>query len=150
MKIYSRYKTDEDAELNGTWVDLGDGAQVKVARFGNAKHREIIAKLQKPYAGTLKAGLEIPEEAKMKMAVESIATSILLDWRGIEDENGSPLPYSLDNARKLLNDLKDFRDTVTYLAMQQETFRQTALEQAAKNSEPASGGGSNGADTSST
>lgn len=150
MKIYSRYKTDDDAELNGTWVDLGDGAQVKVARFGNTKHRELIAKLQKPYTSILKAGLEIPEDAKMKMAVESIASAILIEWRGIEDESGKEIPYSIEAAKKLLTELKDFRDTITYLAMQQETFRQTAIEEAAKNSEPVLGGGSNGADTSST
>lgn len=133
MRIYEKFATDAQAEIEGVWVDLGGGASVKVARFGNPKHTELVKQLQKPYAQSIKAGVDIADDLKTAMAVESMAQAILLDWKGIEDEDGKLIPHSIENAKKLLGDLKDFRDTIAFLATQQETFRKAALEQAAKN-----------------
>ena len=144
MNIYSKFKTDENAETNGVWVDIGDGASVKVARLGNPNHEKIMERLRKPYRGILRTGGSLPDSVSTDIAIKGIVDSILLDWDGFQDENGKDLPYSQEAADKLLREMKDFRELVAFLATEQETFRAEGLKEAAKNSEPPSDGGSSG------
>lgn len=147
MKIYSKYETDEKAEIEGTWIDLGDGAKIKIARLQNPRHREVLENLQKPFALNLRAGVKIPEADARRTGDEAIAKTILLDWQGIEDNQGNPIPYTEANAFKVLTDLKEFREVVVNLAFAHDTFRKEVLEQAAKNSAPPSAGGSSNKST---
>ncbi len=132
MDIRKAFATDRQAEQDGVWVALGEGARVKVARFNNPRHRAVLDRLRRPYRSLLMAGRDLPDDVAESMTIEATAETLLLDWDGIED-NGTPLPFSKDNARRLLADLPDFRDAVAFLSMQAETFRREALETAAKN-----------------
>ncbi|TAD87678.1 MAG: hypothetical protein EAZ99_16580 [Alphaproteobacteria bacterium] len=132
MDIRKAFATDRTAEQEGVWVALGDGARVKVARFNNPRHRSVLDRLRRPYRSLLMAGRDLPEDVAEAMAVEATAEALLLDWDGIT-ENGQPLAYGRETARRLLAELPDFRDAVAYLAMQAETFRREALETAEKN-----------------
>jgi len=144
MNLYRRFETDETAEREGVWVDMGDGLKVKVARFNNPAHRKIVESLQKPYRNILRAGGRLPADVQEDIAIRSMAEAILLGWEGVTDEAGAPLAYSAANAAKVLGDLRDFREQVAFLALEAETFRREALEEAGKNSVPASPGTSNG------
>ena len=132
MDIRKTFATDRQAEQDGVWVALGEGARVKVARFNNPRHRAVLDRLRRPYRSLLMAGRDLPDDVAEQMTVEAAVEALLLDWDGIDD-NGAPLPFSKDNARRLLTELPDFRDAVAFLSMQAETFRREALEQAAKN-----------------
>lgn len=132
MKVYEKFQTDASAEENGVWIDIGDGADVLIARFGNPRHEALMEKLRKPYRNILRTGGDIPADKRDRIAIQGMAETILLGWRGIEGPDG-PIPYSVDNAVQLLTELKDFRNTVSYLALEQETFRKQALEDAAGN-----------------
>ncbi len=134
MKIFSQYQTDEDAEVDGVWVDLGDGGRVKVARFGNPVHEKVMERLRRPYRNMLRSGRDLPKDIQDRLTIEGLAESILLDWSGLEDENGKAIAFSKKKAKELLTDLKDFRNAVSFLALEAETFRKEALEEAAKNS----------------
>ena len=119
---------------------LGDGLRVRVARFGNPRHERILERLRRPYRNILRAGGEIPREAQERITIEATAAAILLDWEGVEERDGRPIPYSREAAVRLLGELKDFRNAVGYLALEAETFRRAALEAAAKNSATCSAG----------
>lgn len=140
MKIRKQYETDPVAEEEGVWVDIGEGAEVKVARLNNPRHKKALERLRKPYRNILRAGRDLPDEVSDKIAIQGMAEAILLDWRGIEHNDGSEIAYSQEKAKEILTELKDFRDTVAFLAMEAETFRKEALENAAKNSETSSPG----------
>ncbi len=132
MDIRKAFATDRQAEQDGVWVALGDGARVKVARFNNPRHRAVLDRLRRPYRSLIMSGRDLPDDVAETMTVEATADAILLDWDGIS-ENGAPLPFSRETARRLLSELPDFRDAVAFLSMQAETFRREALETATKN-----------------
>jgi len=145
MKINQRFATDKAAEEGGVWVEIGEGAAVKVARFGNDRHQAALDRLRKPYRNILRAGGEIPADRHTEIAIEAMADALLLDWRGFENDDGSEVAYSREMAVWFLTELKDFRNQIAALAMEVESYRASALETAAKNSKSGSSGRSGSA-----
>lgn len=135
----SNFKTDTTLEENGVWVDMGDGCQVLVARNGNKKHREAIQRLRRPYKTFDASGRPLPDDVAQRITVEAMAEAILLGWRGLK-EAGREVPYTTETARRVLNEYRDFRDQVSYLAVNMETFRAQSLEAAVGNSSATSSG----------
>lgn len=133
LDIRKRFGTDAKREIEGTTVDLGEGASVTVARWNNARHRAALDRLRRPYRSLLLAGRELPEDVSEAIGIEAMAETILLDWQGFIDESGQPLAHSREAAQALLTEVKDFRDQIAFLALQAENFRVDALEQAEKN-----------------
>ena len=130
MKI-SKFATDLDLEEKGTWVDIGEGGQILVARIGNPAYREKMRHLSKPYQSQIRQGT-LPEDLNDEIFLKAIVETILLDWKGIEDDNGKEIKYSKDAAMKLLLGLRDFRDLVIEIARSQATFRREEIEETGK------------------
>lgn len=139
MDIRKQFETDEHLEEDGVWVDLGHGAQVLVARFGNKRHREALEKYRTPHKGLIASGRPLPAEVADQILLHAAADTILLGWRGIT-ENGMTVPYSRQKALEYLRDLKDFRAQIDYVSGQMETFRRQAMEADAGNLSPSSPG----------
>ncbi len=133
MNLRRRFATNAQAELEGAWVDLGEGAAIRVARYNNPRHKALRDRLLRPYRGLLLAGRDLPEDVEERVAIDCLAETILSDWRGVTDEKGDPLPYDRETARDLLSSLRDFRETVAWHALQAETFRIAEVEAIAKN-----------------
>lgn len=140
MKVNQRFATDAAAEEEGVWVEIGEGADLLIARFGNKNHERVLDRLRKPYRNILRTGGEIPKSRAEAIVIEAAAEALLLDWRGLEDDSGKPIPYSREMAITLMTDLKDFRNQVAAIAMEAETYRASALAAAAKNSKTESAG----------
>lgn len=126
MKI-STFATDLDLEEKGVWVEIGDGGSLLIARIGNPKYNEHVRRTAKPYKRQVRQGT-MDEKLSAKLLNESMANTILLDWKGIEDDKGKPIKYTVEAAGQLLNDLKDFRALVFELATEQQTFRRQEME----------------------
>ena len=129
-------------------VDAASGCRLKIARIGNRRYREAMARRLKPYRRALRAGtLEDPVTERITAKV--LAETVLLDWRGLE-RGGSAVAYSREAAAAILSDpaYKDFRDLVVELASDQEAYRERDLEDAEKNFGTSSAGSSTGADAS--
>lgn len=141
---YKEFETDRDAESEGVWVDLGDGAKVKVARFNNPAHEKAVRRHQKPYKSILNTGRPLPKDVADEITIKTMVETILLGWEGMADRHGDPLPYTPASAERLLRDLPDFRNTVAGLALTAETFRLEALRDAEGNSPASSDGKSDG------
>jgi len=144
MKFVETYLTDKKAEREGTWVPIGDGAQVKVARIGTPEYRNRLRQLGKPYERQIRKG-NLSPEINEQVTVQALAEVILLDWTGIEGEGlerfgvtvaaDNSVPYSVENAKILLIEFPDFRDEVVDLASNVETFRAENVEDALGKSE---------------
>jgi hypothetical protein len=133
LNLRQRFATNAKAELEGAWVDLGEGAAIRVARYNNPRHKALRDRLLRPYRGLLLAGRDLPEDVEDRVAIECLAETILLDWRGLLDDQGQALAYDREVARGLLTSLRDFRETVAWHALQAETFRAAEVEAIAKN-----------------
>ena len=132
MKI-SNLIVDKKACSDGVWVNWIQGVKLKIARFYNPKHVALSKELSRPYRDAMNNGGEIPREKIEEMATECLAKTILLDWKGMEDDDGIEVPFSQDKALELLTMIPDMADFVSAMANSANNFRQSALENASKN-----------------
>ena len=132
MKIGKAFGTNERLEQDGVWVDLGDGGSVKVARAGNKANRKLLKRLVGPHKAALRSD-RLPDDVLEKLTIECMARTILLDWRGIEEDDGKNVEYSVENAIRLLTAYKDFRDQIAASSADLALYQDAAEEAAAKN-----------------
>lgn len=148
MKI-TKFATDTALENEGTWVDIGDGATLLVARKGNRRYRDRMRTLLKPHRASMRAET-MPDDLADRLLIEAEAETILLGWEGIEDADGNPIAYSTKEAKRLLSEHKDFRALVDELSSTAETFRAQEIEEGAENLRKNSDGGESGGPSSTT
>lgn len=141
------FGTSKQLETEGVWHNIGGKNQIKVARLNNPKFRALYKRLTKPYERQLRQGT-LSDEKETEILCKCLAETILLDWELTLDKK--PLPYSKENALKLLSDetLSDFRDAVVDCAKDAEQYREDSLEEAEKNLKRGSAGKSSGENTS--
>jgi hypothetical protein len=126
MDLKKDFSTNKKLEDEGVWIDIGDGAKLKIARAGNKQSNALSKQLAKPYMAQITYG-KLSDEVATQIGVEVMAKAILLDWKGIQYD-GADLPYSVDNAIKLLTELPDFRDYVSQMANDRKTFQREIEE----------------------
>jgi hypothetical protein len=147
MDIFSIYATNDDAEQQGRYQENGD-AQFLIARNGNDRYSRMLTNLYEIHKFTLdnKSDEESRKAAKDrsdKIMVEVMSKSILLGWTGNVKFRGEQLPYSVENAVKLLQ-VKDFRNWVNAKADDFKNYLEVVEADDAKNSAPTSSGALNG------
>lgn len=119
MKL-SQLSQNAAAAETGRWVnhipELG-GLVLKVRGLDNADYRRLSAQLaaEIPRADRI---LGVATEVTDAMQTRLIVETILIDWRGLEEDDGAPVPYSRDMATKLLTDpnYRAFRAAVIWAA----------------------------------
>jgi len=121
-----RYLTDEQAEVEGVWVPMGQGGRLLIARMGNPEYRRVRDMLEEPHRTAIRAGV-LAEDIATEIQIKTFARTILLDWEGVA-RSGEEVAYSLDAAEEALA-MKDFRADVLRLSMTIELFRKERLEQ---------------------
>jgi len=130
--IGKSYRTDKQAEIEGVWVPLNDGIEVRVARIGSAPYLKIWEREVRPYRAQMDRGL-LSDEKQTEILIKVMSEAVLLDWKNIEYPSGKKFPYSPANASTLLTELPDFRADIVFLANQQATYRAEEIEAAEKN-----------------
>lgn len=144
--IYDIYETDTGLENAGVKVKLTENESVTVAAFGNEKHLKMLDKLKKPLKQQYRHD-RVDPKVDEDIHITAMAHHVLIGWDGIKDREGKDLPYSPENAIKLLSDprMKRFKATILEIATTAETFKRVEKEEEAKNSVTVSGGNSTGA-----
>jgi hypothetical protein len=128
-----RFMTDATKELNGTWVDMGAGLMLKIARINNERYQEFIREKGKPFGHAIRAG--VAQVDMDDIVHEGVAKYVLLEWKDLLDEDGvTPIPYSPEKAVELFKKAPDFLDIVVKMASNMDLFRKEAQKEAAKNS----------------
>lgn len=114
MSLYKQFKTDENCEKNGIWLeyshsdDNGKPVRIKIARAGgsNIKYLKTLEMKSKPYRRQLQndtLDITVADE----MLKEVYADSVILGWENVTDDKGVELPFNRINCLKLLSDLPD-------------------------------------------
>lgn len=137
--IKKEFGTDTQKEIEGVWIDdFGEGLKIKIARIGNPEYQKLFNRISKPHRKAIRRGT-LKDETAEKLLIQAMAKGIVLDWKGLS-EDGVEIPYSYENALRLLTDYKDFREQVTEVATEIEAFRTEDEEEAEKNFEMSSNG----------
>ncbi len=136
-------------EQEGVWVDAG-GLKLRIARMGNPKYNEYARQLGKPHAMQIRHGAGDAAKVLEDVIKKAMARHVLLGWENLEDDAGSPIPYSEAKAMELLTGFPDFYRMVLEFAQEAEHFKRQSREDAKGNSEAVSSGSSTGDSTKSS
>ena len=129
--IKKLFGTDSTKEQEGVWHEMGDGLNMRIARIGNPKYQKRFQALSKPHRRAIRRGT-LADEVAEKLMVQCLAETIVLDWNGLE-ENGAELPYSVENAVKILMDYPELRNYVNDIANELEGYQAEEDEEAIEN-----------------
>jgi hypothetical protein len=122
MDIYNSYATDTVSESEGRWVKLDKETSVLVARTGNPNYLKSLRQRMKDAQIDVEDQSEANEKLVADLINDTLAETILLGWKGKFQYKGADLPYTVANARMLL-EIKDFRKRITDVADKAESFR---------------------------
>lgn len=121
-------KLNLDAQANGVTVDLGDNSSVTLRSTASKQYTDYIQQRLKPYKASLKSK-SLGDEALAKIfegiTADALADIVVINWSGIQDENGVDIPYSKEKAHEIFTDpaYAEFKELVSGLAAENETFR---------------------------
>lgn len=127
LDLFSEFATDTAAEVNGVRVPF-KGVTFIVARAGNKKYGKLLSELVKKNQIALDLKDDAADDLSDKLMAEVLAKTILVGWEGELSYAGKPLPYSVENAKKVLAHA-DFRAQVSRWADDREAFRVKAQEE---------------------
>lgn len=131
-----KFKYDDKALNEGTWVEIEDGAaKLLIARFNNEAHAEYLRKERAKNTKLLEDDSSAESQKLLRdLGNRAMAKFVLKGWEGILDEDGeSELPYSEEAAFKLLDELEDFSNLVFSLSMEASRYRMYEEGRAVKN-----------------
>lgn len=141
MKL-SSLKVDAAAIEDGEWIgsipEMGD-LEVRVRGLNNAKYRRLQSKLIDAVPRAKRQGGRLDPDEQDRITAICLRETVLLDWRGLEGEDGAPVSYTKDLANDLLTkpEFRRFREGVIWAAAQVGEERAAADEDDAGNSQAA-------------
>lgn len=129
--LYSQFKTDESVEKEGLLLEYGpnskgDPIRIRIARAGgsNVAFVKSFERHSQPYKRLIQLG-QMDEANNRRLMLNVYLDSVVKGWENVEDEEGNPLPFSRDNATKLLTDLPDLFGDIMTQAANATLFRET-------------------------
>lgn len=137
------YNVDKDLAENGVWIDLGEGVKIQIVRIKSQRARKCLTRLNLPHNHLLRQNRALPADTQDRINERFVAEGLLLDWSGIQGEDGEELEFSPETALEVLRKYPDFLDDVCFFAMEAESFRAEEELEAEGNSS----GGSSGSST---
>lgn len=130
-------KTDVAKSSKGIWVDYEGGIRFRIARAGNVAYQ---AKLRELLADNLpslrhRKGQQFSDQ-ELEAHLRAAAECVLVDWDGIEGDDGAVLPYSVDAAYAILSsdETQEVAAFVWGVASDAAAYRKSSVEAALGNS----------------
>ncbi len=103
----------------GAWVEEipeMEGLRLKVRGANNADWRRLQTKLLEAVPRKQRVGGRLDPDTQDRITASLLLNTCLLDWQGLEDDDGNPLSYDKKMAEKLLTDpqYRRFREAVVW------------------------------------
>lgn len=135
MSLYKKFKTDSRVENEGIWIDFGESGRIRIARAGgsNGPFVRAMERVHREYRKQIQLDV-LDAKKSVDLLVQVYADTVVLGWEGVTGEDGKPLPFNRENCAKLLRDLPDLFRELQEHAGSMALFRESILEQDAKNS----------------
>lgn len=120
---YERYGTNRDLEIAGFWHSVSPTERYLLARAGgtNVKFAKAVERVTRPYRDEIDDELnEFDLDLANSLMIEAFVEAVLLGWQGVTGPDGQEMPFTAENATKLLTDLPELfgklRDQATKIA----------------------------------
>lgn len=128
LDMFAEFALDEKAMIEGKWFEYKNGVEFLIARDGTTRHRRALLKHFKEFPPEVMPENPTDEQlAKSDAGVAEAsavagADAVLLGWRGNLRMGKTAMPYSRENAIKLLR-MTEFRNWVYGIAASRERFQ---------------------------
>ena len=134
IDLFSAFATDDAVEQEGVKTQLPNAGDTLfiVARMPNKHYSNLIQKQVKMNRAVLDSKGDAAEKMSDAILTDVMAKTILLGWDGEISYKGKKYAYSVEAAKMLLSH-RDFRDTVSKVASDMETFKLVKDEEDEKN-----------------
>jgi hypothetical protein len=128
---------DEDVSKKGVWVDFYQGSKLLVASTSSGAYKAKLAKLARANKLILDDSNPDNFEAIQKITCEALATTVLLDWKGIHWPNADGtvqhnVRYSPALGMQALLKVDKLRDFVAEEAARAQNFKKETITEAKK------------------
>lgn len=140
MSLYKLFKTDQNLETDGIFIEYGTNSEgkpirVKIARAGgsNKAFSKALEKATRPYRKAIQSGL-LDNGTADRLYKDVFADTVILGWENVEGPDGKPLPFNRENVLKLFEDLPDLFTDLREQASNVALFREEVLEEDLGNS----------------
>lgn len=115
-------KTNTDHQVNGVWTTDYNDVSLLIARAdsANANYENVLTRAMAPHKKKMERGKSLDNATAKRIMIKVVSETILLGWNRkghtgemVLEDDGTPSPYSVENAVELLNidpDLRKFVD----------------------------------------
>lgn len=139
MSIFDDFGTNQKAEVEGVWVEYSENKDgtvcaFKVSRMGksNKKYTKALDRATKPVRRQIELKTLKDDKAE-EIFLQVFVDTVLLDWRNVQRQDGTEIPFSKEKAMEVMRALPDLYDDLQEKAKEMALFRQEVLEEEAKN-----------------
>jgi hypothetical protein len=124
VDLFAAFATDDVAEEQGVYTKVPGAGDTDflVARSNNKSYNRIMAREVKKFKSLLDSKGEAADAKAEEIFIYVLARTVLLGWNGTILYKGEQMPYSRENAEKLLSH-KDFRVALITVSDNLETFK---------------------------
>lgn len=137
---FNEFVTNKQKENQGVEMEVGEGFFITVARLGNDKCKKFMEKSNRPHLRRIRKGT-LPNDIRDGILIKAIAMTVLLDWRGLHEDDGvTEIPYSKEKAIELMTSSDDFLEVIIEYSQDQQNFKDKEIEDAEGNLSSASSG----------
>lgn len=128
------FASNEAAEEEGVWVDVSPTIKLKIRAYSADAVNNLREKLIKPFRTMIRAGGSIPEEQDKEIGRKVLAGAVIADWKGIKDAEGADVPYSAEEAYKVLSRLPKMVNFVIGISTDASMYKDEIEGDGVKNS----------------
>lgn len=125
MKL-SSIKVDISKEKDGVWkqLDIGEDVYVKVRSSDCPQHQKRVRAFAAKHWRQMSSG-KIDPLLEWTETGKALAETVLLDWKGLLDDDGAEIPYSLKMATELMTnrEFREFRKAMVRIADDEANFQ---------------------------
>jgi len=132
MDLRKKFGTSRELEQDGVELHLGADAYITLARSGgsNVRFEKATARAYQQHRRAFESST-MDTKKSVELMQEIYAETVILGWRGIELD-GEPLPYSRENAAKLMRELPDLWSIVQDESKKLANFQQEEVAELGK------------------
>jgi hypothetical protein len=135
MSLFEAFKTNRDKENSGIWLEdfpsnkdgTTPGFLIARASKTNTNYSKAAQKVGKKFQKEMELG--ILSEDRADPAVKALfLDTVLLGWRNVFDADEKPLPYTRENAAKLIEVLPDLYEFLYAESRSMSNFRDEEIK----------------------
>lgn len=122
-------KTNASKQNEGVWVTHPSGSEWLIARAQNERAEALTERLKRPHLKEIRQGT-ISTATLATIGRRVASEAILLGWRKVEDDDGSPWAYSHERALQIMTE-QEFQDLAGWILSKSndETLYQNDLDE---------------------